>query len=106
MKQTMNPVNVRIEWCRRQSALARTEPEIDGWRAEENGLRDALMNSDHTDDYRLCPSEIFQRYVLGFQDGTAMLRATWVERIVHDATTGTSCPATTMRQNMLQGDER
>ena len=89
MKQTMHPISVRIEWCRRQSALARTESEIDGWRAEAEGLRDALMGTDHTDNYQLCPSEVLRRYVLGFQDGTALLRATRVQRMVYAATSET-----------------
>lgn len=89
MEQTTNTINVRIEWCKRQSAQARTESEVDGWRAEADGLRDALTNSDHTDDYRLYPPEIFERYVLGFQDGTALLRAAWVERVIHASTSGT-----------------
>jgi hypothetical protein len=87
MKHTTNPITVRIEWCRRQIAQARTEPEMDGWRAEEDGLRDALINSDHTDDYRLCPPEVRERYALGFQDGTALLRATRIERVIHAAIT-------------------
>jgi hypothetical protein len=85
MKHTTNPLDVRIEWCRRQRAQARTEPEVDGWRAEEDGLLDAVMNSDHTDNYRLCPPEVLRRYMLGFQDGTALLRAARVQR-VHAAT--------------------
>lgn len=56
MKQTMHPISVRIEWCRRQSAQARTESEIDEWFAEADGLRDALMGTDHTDNYQLCLS--------------------------------------------------
>jgi hypothetical protein len=83
MNQTTNPINVRIEWCRRQSAQARTEPEVDGWRAEEDGLRDALLNSDHTEAYRLCPPEIRERYVLGLQDGTALLRTSRIKRTIH-----------------------
>ena len=86
MKQTMHPISVRIEWCRRQSAQARTESETDGWRAEADGLRDALMDTDHTDSYQLCPPEVFKRYVLGFQDGTALLRATRVQHMVQAAT--------------------
>ncbi|HSA84735.1 MAG TPA: hypothetical protein VLE46_01025 [Nitrospira sp.] len=81
MKSVKNPVTVRIEWCRRQSAQARTEPEVDGWRAEADGLRDALMNADHTDNYRLCPPELLRRYVRGLEDGTALLRAARVQRI-------------------------
>jgi hypothetical protein len=106
MKQTMNPVNVRIEWCMRQSAQARTEPEVDGWRAEADGLRDALMNSDHTDDYRLYPPGIFERYVLGLQDGTALLRAARIERVIHAATVGAPQPAIRMTGDVLLGDHR
>ncbi len=106
MKQTTNPVNVRIEWCRRQCAQARTEPEVDEWRAEADGLRDALMNSDHTDNYRLCPPEVFRRYVLGFQDGTALLRAARAQRMVHAALLRTPQPASRMRGDVLLGDDR
>jgi hypothetical protein len=100
MKQMTNAINVRIEWCRRQSARARTEPEADGWRAEEDGLRDALMNSDHTDDYRLYPPEICERYVRGFQDGTAWLRAAQAERLLHSAAVRTSEPTLRTREDV------
>jgi hypothetical protein len=93
MKQTMHPISVRIEWCRRQSAQARTESETDGWCAEADGLRDALMGTDHTDNYQLCPPEVLKRYTLGFQDGTALLRATRVQRMVHAATSETPQPS-------------
>lgn len=105
MNHTTNPINVRIEWCRRQSAQARTEPEVDGWRAEAHGLRDALMNSDHTDTYQLCPPEILRRYVMGFQDGTALLQASRVQP-VHAATTGTPQPDPRRGKDILLGDER
>jgi hypothetical protein len=106
MKKPKNPITVRIEWCRSQSAQAHTEPEVDGWHAEADGLRDALMNSDHTDNYRLCPPEIFHRYVLGFQDGTALLRVTRMECVVHDAITGTPYSATSTKQDIPLGDDR
>ena len=105
MKQTTNPITVRMEWCRKQSMLARTEPEVDGWSAEADGLRDALMNSDHTDAYRLCPPEILRRYVLGFQDGTAMLQAARVQR-VHAATTGTPQQIYWLGTDVRPGDNR
>ena len=105
MKQTTNPISVRIEWCRRQSAQARTESEIDGWRAEADGLRDALMGIDHTDNYRLCPPEVLSRYVLGFQDGTALLRATRVQRMVHVAPSETPQPSR-VGVDVLLGDVR
>ena len=100
MKQATNPISVRIEWCRRQSVQARTESEVDEWRAEADGLRDALMNSDHADHYRLCPPEVLRRYVQGFQDGTALLRAARVQR-VHAATTATLQWGPLMTRNIL-----
>jgi hypothetical protein len=102
MKQTPNAIILRIEWCRRQSAQARTEPETDEWLAEEDGLRDALMNSDHTDDYRLCPPEILRRYILGFEDGNALLRAARVEHMLHACGLGTI----PMEEDVLQGGTR
>jgi len=106
MEKLENSINVRIEWCRKQSAQAHTEPEGDGWRAEADGLRDALMNRDQTDNYRLCPPEVLRRYVLGFQDGTALLRAARAHRLIHAATTGTPQPAPRMGGDVLLGDDR
>jgi len=106
MKQMTDPINVRIEWCRRQSAQARTEPEMDGWRAEADGLQDALMNNDHSHNYRLCPPEVFRRYVLGFQDGTALLRAARVQGVVYAAPTGTPHQTSRRGRDVLVGDDR
>ncbi|MDC8448977.1 MAG: hypothetical protein LV473_11535 [Nitrospira sp.] len=105
MKQTKHPISVRIEWCRRQSAQARSESEIDAWRAEADGLRDALMGTAHTDNYQLCFPEVLRRYVLGFQDGTALLRATRVQRMVHAAASETPQPSR-MDIDVLLGDAR
>jgi hypothetical protein len=105
MNHTTKPITVRIEWCRRQSAQARTEQEVDGWSAEADGLRDALMNSDHTGTYRQCPPEILRRYVLGFQDGTALLQAARAQR-VHATATGTPQPDPRRGKYILLGDER
>lgn len=93
MNQIPSPITLRIQWCRRQATQAHTEWEADGWRAEEEGLRDALMNSDHTDAYRLYPPEICERYVNGFQDGTVMLRAARVERMTMTAAAVAPQPA-------------
>ena len=79
-KDASKLIRLRMAWCRRQSAQARTESELDGWRAEEAGLRDAILKQDQTDHYRLSGPEIFDRYVLGFRDGTALLSAARVER--------------------------
>ena len=64
----------RIEWCRRQCTQACAPREVAGWQAEEEGLRDALFNRDHTNQYRQYPSGVFERYVMGLQDGQAVLR--------------------------------
>ena len=63
----------RIEWCRRQSMQACTPLEAAGWQAEEDGLWDALLNRDHTTQYQHCPPGVFKRYVMGFQDGHALI---------------------------------
>jgi len=70
----------RIEWCRRQKTQAPTQAELEGWRAEEEGLRDALLKNDHTDHYRYSPPDVFERYVTGFKDGQALIRLSWVDR--------------------------
>ncbi|MBH0200967.1 MAG: hypothetical protein HP496_01370 [Nitrospira sp.] len=105
MKHATNPIAVRIEWCRRQSTQARTEPEVGGWSAEADGLQDALLNSDHTDTYRLCPPEVLRRYQLGLRDGTALLEAARMRR-VHAATTGTPQPTVWIGTNVRPGDDR
>jgi hypothetical protein len=83
MKRATNPIHIRIAWCRQQRKQACSEPEFDAWRAEEDGLRDALLNMDHADNYRLSHPELFERYVMGFEDGTALLRASRVEHTFH-----------------------
>ena len=79
MASRSNPVVYRMEWCRRQRTKTCPGPEQDGWQAEEAGLRDALLNRDHTSDYRHAPPDLLERYVLGFQDGQALIRAAWVD---------------------------
>lgn len=106
MKHATHPITVRIEWCRRQSAQARTEPEVDEWDAEADGLRDALMNSDHTDNYRQCPPEILRRYVLGLQDGTALLQASRMQRMIHATTTETLQQGPRIGKDILLGDDQ
>lgn len=103
MEHTTNRVKFRIDWCRDQSAQACTEREADGWRAEEDGLRDALMNSDHTEDYRLCPLEIRERYARGLQDGTALVRAARIERTIQAV--GTPDTACRVGRDNRSGDE-
>jgi hypothetical protein len=64
----------RIEWCRRQRTQAVAPRELAGWQAEEDGLRDALLNRDHTNQYQQGPPAVFERYAMGLQDGHAVLR--------------------------------
>ncbi len=67
-------LNVRIEWCKQLRARTGTREAKDGWLAEEEGLRDALLGRDRTALIRVCyPSQV-ERYQLGFEDGQALLR--------------------------------
>jgi hypothetical protein len=43
------------------------------------------MKQDHSDDYRLCSLEIRARYLLGLQDGMAMLQTTRMQYTNHAA---------------------
>ena len=70
----------RIEWCRRQETQARTPLELEGWQAEEEGIRDALLNSDHTNQYQHGPLCVYGRYVVGLQDGEALIHAATMEQ--------------------------
>lgn len=63
----------RIEWCRRQRTQACAQLELAGWQAEEDGLRDALLNRDHTIQYQQCPPGVFKRYAMGLRDGQALI---------------------------------
>ena len=72
----------RIEWCQRQSTQACAPSELAEWQAEEEGLRDALFNRDHTTQYQQGPPAVFERYALGLQDGHALLRTAAVSQHV------------------------
>ena len=72
----------RIDWCQRQSTRAQAQLELEGWQAEEEGLRDALLNRDHTNEYQHGPPGVFERYAMGLQDGHAMMRAAAVDQHV------------------------
>ena len=80
MEYQTKSIASRIEWCRRQETQARTPLELEGWQAEEEGLRDALLNRNHTNQYRHCPPGVFNRYVMGFQDGQALIHAAAVDQ--------------------------
>jgi hypothetical protein len=82
----------RIEWCRRQSPQARTPLEREGWQAEEEGLRDALLNKNHTYQYQQGQPGVFERYAMGLQYGREVLRTAFVYHqfapLTRTATTG------------------
>ena len=63
----------RLEWCRQQGVRAPTGPERQGWRAEEEGLRDALLHSDHSNDYWNRAPRVFERYARGLEDGRVLI---------------------------------
>jgi hypothetical protein len=86
----------RIEWCRQQSTQARTPREREGWQAEEEGLRDALFNRDHTTQYQQGPPGVFERYAMGLQDGHAALRtaAVYYQFVPPTRTAGTGDAST------------
>jgi len=67
-------ITSRIVWCRRFRRQAPTHSEKDGWRAEEQGLRDALLMRDHSNDYRSRLPDVFARYLTGFQDAQTLIR--------------------------------
>lgn len=86
MDYTTNPVTFRIVWCRQQRVKATTDLEVEAWRAEEEGLRDAVLRRDHVNKYRWQSSILFERYVLGFQDAKALMRVARVNRFCQAAT--------------------
>jgi len=66
-------VEARIEWCRQQRVRTAQPIECEGWHAEAEGLRDALLSEDHSNLYRDCAPAVFERYVMGLQDGRALM---------------------------------
>jgi hypothetical protein len=82
MSHAPNFILSRIHWCRRLRTQVCTQPEMDGWRAEEQGLRDALLKRDHTKLYQCYPSGVFERYAMGLEDGQALIRLSGVHRHV------------------------
>ena len=66
--------------------------ELEAWRAEEEGLRDAVLHRDHVDKYRAHSPKVLERYLLGFQDAKALLRAARASRLGHSLRNTTPCP--------------
>ena len=81
MDAMSNSVTNRIACCRRQRAKAQTKIELEAWRAEEEGLKDAILHRDHTDKYREKSPVLRERYLMGFQDATALMRVGQMNRL-------------------------
>jgi hypothetical protein len=79
MTYATDSIASRITWCQQQKTLAHTPSEVEGWSAEEAGLRDALLSRDYRQHYRYSPAYVFERYVTGLQDGLTLIRAAAVE---------------------------
>ena len=91
MDATTNPVTFRIACCRRQRAQARTRIEQEAWRAEEEGLRDAVLHRDHVDKYRARSPIVLERYLIGVQDARALMRIAQALQF-RQSVGGTACP--------------
>ena len=89
LAETSIPLVVRIDWCRRQRGQARTQREVVGWRAEEEGLPDALSKRDSTYQHRDSPPMAFERYAMGLEDGRALIRLGRVDCLWHPTAKGT-----------------
>ena len=53
MAYTSESIASRIAWCQRQETQSSGQLDLEAWHAEEEGLRDALLNRDHTNQYRI-----------------------------------------------------
>jgi len=74
-------ITSRIAWCQRQKSQSGVSLDLEEWNAEEEGLRDALLNRDHTNQYRSCSPGVFERYVTGLQDGLALIRISAMDQV-------------------------
>src|SRR5262245_40104243 len=102
MALTTNPVLFRIEWCGRHRTKTHGGLEHEGWRADEDGLRDGLLTRDHTSNDRHAAPGVLARYVLGFHDGEALYHAAWIDTNSGPRSAGRGLNRTTVWD--LQGD--
>lgn len=74
-----------MEWCQQNRMKARTEAESEGWSAEEEGLRDALLHKDGIAKYQYSSPSLRHRYQLGLEDGQTLLRLAVLEGVSQPA---------------------
>lgn len=80
MGYATNSIMARIEWCRRQRTQAQGHRESEEWHAEEDGLRDAFLNRDHSNQYRYGARGMLLRYEMGLEEGRDLIRVDAVGR--------------------------
>jgi hypothetical protein len=86
LAHTRTSIGARIEWCLKQETQVCTRAEREGWRAEEEGPRDALLNRDRT--YQYSPPVVFERYAIGLKDGRALISLAWADCLCHPCRQG------------------
>ena len=104
MAMTNPSITFRIVWCRRLRKQAPTRAEEEGWLAEEQGLRDALLTRDHSYHYRSQLPSVFDRYLLGFQDAQALIRMASMERHSAQASDNVHVSSPRLLSEGIQGD--
>ena len=72
--QTSTSIDARMTRCRKLRTQGCTQAELDAWSAEEEGLWDALLERDHTHQYRNRPPAVVERYAMGVEDGKTLIR--------------------------------
>lgn len=104
MTMTNPSIIFRIVWCRRLRRQASTRAEEEGWRAEEQGLRDALLTRDHSYHYRSHLPSVFDRYLLGFQDAQALIHMASIEPHSAQASDNAHVSSPRLLSEGIQGD--
>ena len=64
----------RIGWCHKQALKALTTWDVEEWRAEKQGLIDALLQRDCTYEYQHS-SVLLERYAKGLEEGRVLIQA-------------------------------
>ena len=73
MEYKSKSIASRIEWCRRLKMRARTQLSVKNGKPKRrgSGTRSSIAEFTRTSN---CPPGVFKRYVIGFQDGEALIR--------------------------------